>query len=106
MSKYTRDYYMPGEFMTYDEAWEDMQEQMALEDFSEYFGCHVGYDRLLEWAMKQENFFNDFEDEYTQAEQDYFCDYYHEIEDEEIEQIQIELQQYGVDNWGNLFPIE
>ena len=105
MSKYTRDYYMPGEFMDFDAAWTDMEEQMTLEDFSEYFGCHVSYDHLLEWAMKQENFFNEFEDYYSLAEQEYFRDYYHEVEDEEIEQVQVELQQYGVDNWGNLFQI-
>ena len=88
MSKYTRDYYMPGEFMDFDAAWTDMEEQMTLDDFSEYFGCHVGYDRLLEWAMKQENFFSDFEDIYSLAKQDYFRDYYHEVEDEEDEEVQ------------------
>lgn len=98
MSKYTRDYYMPGEFMDFDAAWTDMEEQMTLDDFSEYFGCHVGYDRLLEWAMKQENFFTDFTDEYAQAEQDYFRDYYQEIEDEEAE----EAQNYN-DTYNNYY---
>ena len=88
MSKYMRDYYMPGEFMTFDAVWTDMEEQMTLEEFSEYFGCHVSYDRLLEWAMKQENFFSDFEDIYSLAKQDYFRDYYHEVEDEEDEEVQ------------------
>lgn len=85
MSKYMRDEYMPGEFMDFDAAWTDMEEQMTLEEFSEYFGCHVSYDRLLEWAMKQENFFSDFEDIYSLAKQDYFRDYYHEVEDEEVQ---------------------
>ena len=88
MSKYTRDYYMPGEFMDFDAAWTDMQEQMTLDELSEYFGCHVSYDRLLEWAMKQENFFTDFGDVYNLAEQDYFRDYYNEVEDEEVEEVQ------------------
>ena len=100
MSKYMRDYYMPGEFTTFDAAWTDMEEQMTLEEFSEYFGCHVGYDRLLEWAMKQENFFTDFEDIYSLAQQDYFRDYYHEVEDEEVQNHNDTYNAYYMSRWS------
>lgn len=99
MSKYMRDYYMPGEFTTFDAAWTDMEEQMTLEEFSEYFGCHVSYDRLLEWAMKQENFFSDFEDIYSLAKQDYFRDYYHEVEDEEVQNYNDTYNAYYMSRW-------
>lgn len=51
----------------------------------DYLQDHVSYDKLLDWAMKQDGFFDFFEDELYKAQQDYFEDNYLELEDDEDE---------------------
>lgn len=69
-------------FETEEEAREAAFEDQDFEDFSGYFSCYVNYDKLLKWAMEQENFFSSFDDEYSMANEDYFNNNYYEEEDE------------------------
>lgn len=72
-----------GQFNTYDEAVEACLCDQEIEDFEEYFGYQVSYTRLLNWAMKQEQFFNDFDDEINKANQEYLSDSITECEDDD-----------------------
>ena len=61
MAYYTTEY--GGRFDTYDEAVEACLCDQDLNDFEEYFNYQVGYTKLLKWAIEQENFFKDFNNE-------------------------------------------
>lgn len=70
-----------GIFHSEEEAREACIEDMTEEDFAEFFSYHVNYDKLLDWAKKQEKFFCDFEDTISKVEEEYaseFCHYYEE----------------------------
>ena len=73
MSYFTNEW--GGEFDTYEEAREATLENFDTEDLSEYLETCISFYTLLEWAMKQPNFFDDFGDKITAAE-DYFCNTY------------------------------
>ena len=90
MSKYLRDDFT--EFDSYDDAWEDAMEQMDFTDFAERFECQVNFWDLLNWARKQPNFYDDFCDAVSDAEQDYFDDFYRELEDDEDENCECESE--------------
>lgn len=51
----------------------------------DYLKPWISYDTLLDWAMKQDGFFDHFEDDFSKAQRDYFEDFYFEIEDDENE---------------------
>ena len=79
---------MGGEFDNYEEARDATLEYFETEDLSEYLETCISFYALLEWAMKQPKFFDDFEDKITAAEDD-FCNTYiteWEEEDEETEE--------------------
>ena len=81
MKKYERD---DGTiFDSYDEAWEDAMQEMDIPEFYERFENRVGYWELLSWATQQPHFYDEFSDAVSDAEQDYFDDFYHEVEEEE-----------------------
>ena len=65
---------MGNEYSTREEAEEDVLENMLLEEFSDAFKFVTGWDKLLEWAVKQESFFGAFEDEIAEANQIVFDD--------------------------------
>lgn len=72
-------------FDSYEEAYDDAREKMEPLNFAEHFENYVDYEQLLNWALRQDNFWMEFEDAACQAEQDYFEEWYHEeeVEDEE-----------------------
>lgn len=72
-----------GQFDTYDEAVEACLSDQEMEDFEEYFSYQVSYTRLLNWAMKQEQFFNDFDNEIDKANQEYLSDSITEYDDDD-----------------------
>ena len=72
-----------GQFDTYDEAVEACLCDQDMDTFEEYFGPRVSYTKLLNWAMKQEKFFEDFSDEIDKAKQEYLDDFITECDDEE-----------------------
>ena len=61
----------------------------AIED---YLKPWVDYDKLLDWAMKQDGFFDHFGDDFYKAQRDYFEDFYFEIEDDENENSECESE--------------
>lgn len=70
-------------FETRGEAFDAILENMTPVELADYFRNYVSYFRLFEWAMKQPNFFNDFDDDFGDAEWAYFEEFCHEIEDED-----------------------
>ena len=90
MSKYLRDDF--EEFDSYDDAWDDAMEQMDIDEFIEHFTNYVDFSDLLKWAQKQPNFYDDFGGAVSNAEQDYFDDFYRELEDDEDENCECESE--------------
>lgn len=90
MSKYLRDDF--AEFDSYEKAWEDAMEQMDIDEFIEHFTNYVDFSDLLKWAQKQPNFYDDFDEAVSNAEQDYFDDFYRELEDDEDENCECESE--------------
>lgn len=79
MTYYNTEY--GGRFDTYDEAVETCLCDQDMDNFEEYFSLQVSYTKLLNWAVKQEKFFNDFCDEIDKANQEYLNDFITECED-------------------------
>lgn len=80
-------------FETEEEAFEDACDMMWLHgDIGEYLKPWVSYDELLDWAMKQDGFFDHFGDDFYKAQRDYFEDFYFEIEDDENENSECESE--------------
>jgi len=78
-------------FDSEDEAFGDACMEMLTDGAAEkYLKPWVGYDALLDWAMKQDGFFDVFGDELYKAQQDYFNDFYFEMEDDEDENSECE----------------
>ena len=71
-------------FDSEDEAFGDACMEMLTDGATEdYLKPWISYNRLATWAMKQDGFFDTFEDELSKAQQDYFNDFYFEVEDED-----------------------
>lgn len=70
-------------FDSYEEAYDDAEEKMDLPNFAEHFENYVDFEQLLKWALRQDNFWVEFEDAASQARQDYFEEWYHEEEVED-----------------------
>ena len=74
------------EFDSEGEAFEDACNEMLTDgSIGDYLKPWVSYDTLLDWAMKQDGFFDFFDDDIGKAQQDYFNDFYFEMEDDEGE---------------------
>jgi len=74
-------------FKSEDEAFSNAHTTMLTSAITgDYLKPWVSYDELLNWAMKQDGFFDYFEDEFYRAQQNYFNDFYFEIEDNENEE--------------------
>lgn len=74
-----------NEFETYEEAAESCVETMETDDYIESLEYQIDYSRLLNWAMKQQSFFEDFEDEIHKAEEEFCNNYISYYEDEKEE---------------------
>ena len=72
-----------NEFESYEEAYDEARNKMDLTDLADHFRDYVSFEQLLNWALKQNGFWNQFEDAFSQAEQDYFEEWYHEVETED-----------------------
>jgi hypothetical protein len=73
-------------FDSEEEAFGDACMEMLTDGATEdYLKPWVSYNQLVAWAMKQDGFFEVFEDELYKAQRDYFNDFYFEIEDDEDE---------------------
>ena len=81
------------EFDSEDEAFGNACMDMLTDGATgDYLKPWVSYDELLDWAMKQDGFFDYFEDDFSKAQQDYFEDFYFEIEDDEDENCECESE--------------
>lgn len=69
-----------------EEARESAFEFMDGADYAENLSASIPYDELLSWAMKQDNFWVDFEEQVREAEDNFFTDHYREIEEDEEEE--------------------
>ena len=79
------------EFDSEEEAFDDAGREML--DYSEeYLKPWVSYNELVEWAMKQDGFFDAFEDDLYKAQRDFFEDFYFESEDDEDENCEYESE--------------
>lgn len=68
-----------------DEMWEWVMEHMDEDDLAiEFFNIVDPY-RLLEWARKQDGFYEKFEDQIQEAEQNFFDEYAWEDDDDDDE---------------------
>lgn len=72
-----------NQFESYEEAYDEACNKMDIIDLTDHFGNYVSFEQLLQWALKQDGFWNQFEDALSQAEQDYFEEWYHEEEVED-----------------------
>lgn len=74
-----------GIFKTEEEAREACLEDMEFEEFEEFFSQYISYNQLLQWALKQNQFFEDFADFIDEAEEDFLTNSYYYIEEKEQE---------------------
>ena len=81
MAYYTTEF--GGRFDTYDEAVEACLCDQEMDDFEDYFSRQVSYTKLLNWALEQEKFFNDFGNEIDKANQEFLDDCIREWDDED-----------------------
>lgn len=80
-------------FDSEEEAFGDACMEMLTDGATEdYLKPWISYDTLLEWAMKQDGFFDHFEEDFSKAQRDYFEDFYFEIEDDEDENSECESE--------------
>jgi len=70
-------------FQSEEEAREDSYEYLDT-DFPDYFFRYITIDKFLQWAMKQDQFWKDFEDIVSDAQEDMFSDWY-AYHDEEVD---------------------
>lgn len=69
-------------FDSEEEAYEDCCSRMTIDDYADGMIYHLSYDDLLQWAMEQEGFWEHFEDIMANIRQEFFINYYSEIENE------------------------
>lgn len=72
-------------FDSEEEAFDDAGYEMLDGYGEDYLKPWVSYNELLMWAMKQDGFFDAFEDNLYKAQRDFFNDFYVELEDDEDE---------------------
>lgn len=72
-------------FDSEEEAYEDCLSRMTIEDYADEMIFHLSYDDLLQWAMKQEGFWEQFENTMKEIREEFFRNYYSEVEDEDAD---------------------
>ena len=104
------------EFESEEEAYLDSLEYCA-DELPDMLGCGMNFSKLLNWAMKQDGFWEAFDDEITEARGMLFENYYQnwtepDLEEEaEIEVMVNEIRKnkpktrYTVDRWGDLYEV-
>ena len=69
-------------FDTEEEARENVWERMECEDYEWRLEDIISYSQLLMWAMKQDAFYERFQDDISKVEAEFFDDYYYKVEEE------------------------
>ena len=73
------------EFETEEEAREDAREKITLDDLADFFHNYRTMREILEWGLKNDAFLEHFQEDLCAAEDDYFHEFYREVEEEEEE---------------------
>lgn len=81
MAYYTTEF--GGRFDTKEQAEEACFDDQTIEEFAEYFSYQVSFTTLLEWARRQENFYDEFSDEIDTANKEYLNEMIREWEEDE-----------------------
>ena len=109
------------EFESEEEAYLDSLEYCD-DELPDMLGCGMDFSKLLNWAMRQDGFWEAFDDEITEARGMLFETYYQnwtepDLEEEaEIEAMVAEMRKpkspevewvtrYAVDAWGDLYEV-
>lgn len=93
----------------------DKEDDATLEDYLRDLGF-LSFGDLLHWAMKEQAFWEHFQDEITEARESLFKDAYSHWDepDDEIDELITEMEQrsetrpkkqYAVDAWGDLYEV-
>lgn len=69
------------EFDSYEEARDKTLEHMEEEDLLDFIFCCRNKDEIIRWAIRQEKFYEEFEDLIHQAEEDFLDEYLSEEEE-------------------------
>ena len=105
------------EFESEEDAYQDFLENEDVDTLEDYLLKAVDLDvsALLHWAMKQDGFWEAFQDVITEARGMFFEDTYsHWDEPDEIDELIAEMEQrdaitpkkhYAVDAWGDLYEV-
>lgn len=73
------------EFENEEAARVHAEENMDKEDWIEYLNYSISFDDLLDWAMEQEKFWNDYREPIQEAKECFFNTFYEPISEEENE---------------------
>lgn len=71
------------EFETEEDARNDATERMDWPNYEDELQYIISFHQLFTWARKQEGFVEHFENEFYEAEDNFFTSNYHEVNDEE-----------------------
>lgn len=69
------------EFDTEEDARENVWKHMGRDHYEDRLEYIINHSKLLSWAMDQDAFYEAFQKEINEAEEEFFDDYYHEIEE-------------------------
>lgn len=69
-------------YETEEDVWDEIHNSMSWDDYAEKLEKSIGFDKLFDWAKSQDGFFEQFENEFYDAEYDYFKENYKLIEDD------------------------
>jgi hypothetical protein len=69
-------------FETEEDARDSIVEYMGIDDYCEYMGNQMTFEDLFHKVMTLPGFWERVEDEYCAAENDYFNDYYHKVDND------------------------
>ena len=69
------------EFDSEEEAFNDVHDKMEWSDYKESMQYSISWDALFDFARNHEDFFDHFEREISRAEEEFFTNYYHSVDD-------------------------
>jgi hypothetical protein len=71
------------EFETEEDARDNVSERMEWYDYERLMEKSISWSQLFNWARKQEGFFETFENEFCEAENDFFDENYSIVDNDE-----------------------
>jgi len=71
------------EFETEEDARDNVSERMDWYDYERFMERSITWNQLFNWARKQEGFYEAFENEFCEAENDFFDENYSIVDNDE-----------------------